>query len=279
MLKSDFHVHTNSSDGILSPREVVKRAHLNGVSYLAITDHDTILGIDEALDEAAKYSLKIIPGIELSTNFNGESIHVLGFFKDGSYKSKEFIALLDGIKNRRVQRAQEMVDKLKSNCNIHISFDNVLKHGKEIIARPHIAKEIIAAGYDYSFDYIFDNFIGKDRPAYVPTNKLSTAEGIEILHRFGAIAILAHPVLIKNSNISEFLPFNPDGIEAIYFQNSKEDEDFYISFANEHNLLITGGSDCHGDFINDDRHGDIGDMPMPVSYLEKFLNALNIKIK
>lgn len=278
MLKSDFHVHTSSSDGILSPREVVKRAHLNGVSYLAITDHDTILGISEAQDEAKKYSMTIIPGIELSTNFKGESIHVLGFFKDDSYKSKEFINILDSIKNRRVERAKEMVEKLKINCNIHISFEDVLKHGKEIIARPHIAKEIIASGYDYSFDYIFDNFIGKDRPAYVPTNKLSTEEGIKILHNFGALAILAHPVLIKNSNVSEFLPFNLDGIEAIYFQNTPKDEDYFMDFANSHNLLITGGSDCHGDFINDDRHGDIGDMPIPLTYLEKLLNALNITL-
>lgn len=278
MLKSDFHVHTNSSDGILSPREVVKRAHLNGVSYLAITDHDTILGIDEALDEAKKYDIKIIPGIELSTNFKGESIHVLGFFKDDSYRSKEFIVLLDSIKNRRVQRAQEMVNKLKTHCNINISFDNVLKHGKEIIARPHIAKEIIASGYNYSFDYIFDNFIGKDKPAYVPTNKLSTAEGVEILHRFDALAILAHPVLIKNSKVSEFLAFNIDGIEAVYFQNTKADEDSLINFADEHNLLITGGSDCHGDFVNDKRHGDIGAMPLPISYLEKLLKALNISL-
>ncbi|WP_297629716.1 PHP domain-containing protein [uncultured Clostridium sp.] len=278
MLKSDFHVHTSSSDGILSPREVVKRAHLNGVSYLAITDHDTISGISEAQDEAKKYSLTIIPGIELSTNFEGESIHVLGFFKDDSYKSEEFINILNSIKNRRVERAKEMVEKLKVNCNIHISFENVLKHGKEIIARPHIAKEIIAAGYDYSFDYIFDNFIGKDRPAYVPTNKLSTEEGIKILHNFHAIAILAHPVLIKNSNVSEFLPFNLDGIEAVYFQNTKKDEDYFMDFANNHNLLITGGSDCHGDFINDDRHGDIGDMPIPTEYLENFLNALSITL-
>ncbi|MGL5415685.1 MAG: PHP domain-containing protein [Clostridium sp.] len=278
MLKSDFHVHTNSSDGILSPREVVKRAHLNGVSYLAITDHDTILGISEALDEAKKYSMTIIPGIELSTNFKGESIHVLGFFKDDSYKSEEFINILDSIRNRRVERAKEMVTKLKVNCDIHISFENVLKHGKEIIARPHIAKEIIASGYDYSFDYIFDNFIGKDRPAYVPTNKLSTEEGIKILHNFGAIAILAHPVLIKNSTVEEFLPFNLDGIEAVYFQNKPKDEDYFINFANNHNLLITGGSDCHGDFINDDRHGDIGDMPIPIKYLEKFLNSLNITL-
>ncbi|WP_317310876.1 PHP domain-containing protein [Clostridium thermobutyricum] len=276
MLKSDFHVHTTSSDGVLSPTEVVRRAAKNGVKYLAITDHDTVLGIDEALKEAKKYSITIIPGIELSTNFKNESIHVLGFFKDESYKNPELIEILNEIKTRRIKRAKEMVKKLEEHFKIKISFDNVLKRGKDVVARPHIAKEIIDSGYDYSFDHIFDNFIGKDMPAYVPTNKLSTEDGVKLLHKFNAIAILAHPVLIKNSNIEEFLPFKLDGIEAIYYQNKSEDEKHFLEFAKMHNLLITAGSDCHGDFKNDARHGDIGDMKLPEKDLEKILNILNL---
>ena len=127
MLKSDFHVHTTSSDGVLSPTEVVRRAAKNGVKYLAITDHDTVLGIEEALKEAKKYSITIIPGIELSTNFKNESIHVLGFFKDESYKNPELIEILNEIKTRRIKRAKEMVKKLEEHFKIKISFDNVLK--------------------------------------------------------------------------------------------------------------------------------------------------------
>lgn len=276
MLKSEFHAHTTASDGILSPEEVTMRALKNKVSFLAITDHDTISGIDEAILTAEGTSLKIIPGIELSTNFNGESIHVLGFFKDSSYKDKEFIQILDSIKNRRVSRAKEIVQKLDEHFNIKISLDKILSKDRDVVARPHIAHEIINAGYDYSFDHIFDNFIGKDKPAYIPTNKLSTKEGIEILHRFNAIAILAHPVLIKNSNLNEFLPFNLDGIEAIYYQNTKEDEENLKNFAKEHNLLITAGSDCHGNFVCDTRHGDIGEMLMPSEALENLLTLLNI---
>ncbi|MGL4850523.1 MAG: PHP domain-containing protein [Clostridium sp.] len=276
MLKSEFHAHTTASDGILSPKEVTMRALKNKVSFLAITDHDTISGIDEAILTAEGTSLKIIPGIELSTNFNGESIHVLGFFKDSSYKDKEFIQILDSIKNRRVSRAKEIVQKLDEHFNIKISLDKILSKDRDVVARPHIAHEIINAGYDYSFDHIFDNFIGKDKPAYVPTNKLSTKEGIEILHRFNAIAILAHPVLIKNSNLNEFLPFNLDGIEAIYYQNTKEDEENLKNFAKEHNLLITAGSDCHGNFVCDTRHGDIGEMLMPSEALKNLLTLLNI---
>lgn len=275
MKRTDFHVHTNFSDGILSPKDIIDRAKENNVSILAITDHDTIDGITEAISLANDNDIKLIPGIELSCNYNNESIHLLGFFKDNSYTSENLLKLLDEIKNRRIIRAKNMVKKLKEKFDINIDFNKVSELGGEIIARPHIARAIIDAGYPYSQDYIFDNFIGKDKPAYIPTTKITLEEGIEILHKFNAIAILAHPILIKNTPLKEFLKFDLDGIEAIYYLNSKEQEEYLIKFAKENNLLITAGSDCHGDFINDDRHGDIGDMPLPEEHLLKFLEALN----
>lgn len=275
MKRTDFHVHTNFSDGILSPKDIIDRAKENNVSILAITDHDTIDGITEAISLANENDIKLIPGIELSCNYNNESIHLLGFFKDNSYTSENLLKLLDEIKNRRIIRAKNMVKKLKEKFDINIDFNKVSELGGEIIARPHIARAIIDAGYPYSQDYIFDNFIGKDKPAYIPTTKITLEEGIEILHKFNAIAILAHPILIKNTPLKEFLKFDLDGIEAIYYLNSKEQEEYLIKFAKENNLLITAGSDCHGDFINDDRHGDIGDMPLPEEHLLKFLEALN----
>ncbi len=277
MPKVDFHVHTNKSDGILSPKEVVDRAYKNGVEILAITDHDTINGLSEAIDEAKVKNIKLIPGIEFSCNYNNESIHLLGFFGDDSYKSEDFIEILNNIQEKRLLRAKKMIKKLSDEFNININFEDVLKHGKNIIARPHIAKAIIAAGYPYTHDYIFDNFIGKDKPAYVPTNKITIEEGIELLHKFNALVFLAHPVLIKNSPLEDFLKFNLDGIEAIYFLNSKEDEKYLLNFAKEHNLLVSAGSDCHGDFKNDKRHGDIGDMTLKDEYLKKLLNKLNTK--
>lgn len=277
MPKVDFHVHTNKSDGILSPKEVVDRAYKNGVKILAITDHDTINGLSEAIDEAKVKNIKLIPGIEFSCNYNNESIHLLGFFGDDSYKSEDFIEILNNIQEKRLLRAKKMIKKLSDEFNININFEDVLKHGKNIIARPHIAKAIIDAGYPYTHDYIFDNFIGKDKPAYVPTNKITIEEGIELLHKFNALVFLAHPVLIKNSPLEDFLKFNLDGIEAIYFLNSKEDEKYLLNFAKEHNLLVSAGSDCHGDFKNDKRHGDIGDMTLKDEYLKKLLKKLNTK--
>ena len=275
MKKVDFHVHTNFSDGLLSPKDVFIRASNNGVSILAITDHDTIDGISEAIEESKLHNIKIIPGIELSTNYNGESIHVLGYFKDNSYKEKEFVEFLDKIKNRRIHRAKEMIQKLKDIFNIEIKFEDVIKYGENVVARPHIAKAIIDAGYPYTQDYIFDNFIGKGKPAYIETTKITVKEGVDLLHKYNAIVFLAHPILINNSNISDFLQFNFDGIEGVYFLNSKTQEKELLDFANKNNLLVSAGSDCHGDFINDTRHGDIGDMNLDENYINLILEKLN----
>ena len=275
MIKVDFHVHTTSSDGIMTPTEVVKRAEKNGVKFLAITDHDTVSGIDEALVQAKKSNLRLLPGIELSTTHKGESIHVLGFFKDDNYKNPELHKILYALKNKRKIRAEKMVENLKNIFNIEICIDNVLKRGKDVVARPHIAQEIISAGYPYDIEYIFNNFIGKECPAYVETTKMSTEEGVNLLHKFNALAFLAHPILIKDSPLSDFLNINLDGIEAIYYQNKPEDEKNLIGLAKENNLLISAGSDCHGNLTDDIRHGDIGCMAIPKEYMNNFLSAYN----
>ncbi|NLK96372.1 MAG: PHP domain-containing protein [Clostridiales bacterium] len=274
MVKADFHSHSNCSDGLLSPTEMVQLAAKNNVKYYSLTDHDTISGLDEAITEAKLHDIKFIPGIELSTNFNNESIHILGFFKDDSYKNKEFIAFLNDIKNNRLIRAKKMVEKLNEHFNIEISYEKLLKRGKDVVARPHIAQEIIAEKYPYTKDEIFDKFIGKNCKAYVETTKITPEEGIRTLHKFNALAFLAHPVLINNSSLNDFLNIGLDGIEAIYYQNSKEQEKSLIDFANKNNLLISAGSDCHGDFENDKRHGIVGDMLIENNYLENFLEKI-----
>lgn len=277
MIKADFHVHTSSSDGLLSPKEAVFRAYKNNVKYLSITDHDTVSGLDEGFSESQKYDISFIPGIELSTQYNNESIHVLGFFKDKNYKNKDFIKELEKIKNHRIIRAEKIVQKLKDEFNIKINFDKILQESKDTIARPHIAKAIIDAGYDYSHDEIFDKFIGKDSKAYVPTLKLSTEYGINLLKEYNALVFLAHPKLIKNTPIEEFIKMNIDGIESIYYQNTREETDYYLNIAKEYDLLNSCGSDFHG-IQNDSRHGDIGSMEISSEHLSKLLEKLQIKL-
>ena len=278
MLKVDFHVHTTSSDGVISPAEVVQRAHRNNVKYLAITDHDTLSGLNEAFEESLKYDITLIPGIELSTQHNNESIHILGFFKDDSYKNQELIEELAKIKDHRIVRAKRIVHKLKETFNIEVNFDKIFKDAKDTIARPHIAREIVKCGYPYTVDEVFDNFIGKSCKAYVPTLKLSTIDGLKLLKKYNALVFLAHPKLIFNSSIGEFLEMNFNGLESIYYQNTDEENHKFIKLANENNLLISCGSDFHGNLDTDTRHGDIGSVELPYEYLSKLLSALDIQL-
>ena len=171
--------------------------------------------------------------------------------------------------------ASYILQKLKEVFNIEISLDNVLKRGKDVVARPHIAQEIIAAGYPYEFEYIFQNFIGKDCPAFVPTTKLTTEEGVKLLKKYNALVFLAHPKLIHNSPLEDFLNMGFDGMEAIYFQNTSDEEKYFLNFANKHNLLFSAGSDCHGNVEGDERHGDIGAMNIKENLLQKFLDSYN----
>lgn len=276
MNRVDFHTHSTCSDGLLTPTEMVHRAFRNDVQYFSLTDHDTVSGLYEAKKEAEKLGVKFIPGIELSTSRNKESIHILGYFTDESYMNPEFIKFLDELKNMRYYRAKAIVEKLKTECNINISFEKVVKRGQEVVARPHIAYEIMDCGYPYDMSDIFDNFIGKGCPAYVSLNRISTEEGISILKKYNALAFLAHPILIKDSSLEDFAKMDFDGIEAVYYQNTDDQEKFLVNFAKEHNLLISAGSDCHGNFTNDPRHGDIGSMNYKEEYLDSFLRALRI---
>ena len=277
MIKVDFHVHTSASDGILSPIDIVKRAKMNNVKFLAITDHDTLSGLDKAITESKKSGIRLIPGIELSTQHNDESVHVIGFFKGNTYKNPKLKEELDKIKKHRILRAKKIIEKLNDEFEISLNFENIIKHSKDTIARPHIARAIIEAGYDYSQDYIFDNFIGKGCKAYVPTLKLSTIDGVNLLKKYNALTFLAHPKLINKSPLSDFLKMPFDGLEAIYFQNTSEETDYYLNIVERNNLLTSCGSDFHGDIINDTRHGDIGCMNFPEMHLKSLLNALDIQ--
>lgn len=273
MVKCDFHTHSTASDGSFTPSEVVKKSSEKGVKYLALTDHDTLSGIDEAKNLADSLGTTFIPGIELSTSHNKETVHLLGFFKGDDYKNPELNQFLQDLKDKRIRRAEEIVARLKKYNNIQIKVEDVLRNGKDTIARPHIAKTIIEAGYPYDYDYIFKHFIGDDCPAYIPANKMSTEEGIALLRKYNAKIFLAHPVLLKKISVKDILPLGIDGIEAVYALNSKADEDNFRSFALYNNLLISCGSDSHG-MEEDNGHGSLGSMSLDEKSLEAFINAV-----
>lgn len=273
--RGDFHLHTNASDGKLSPKELIHEASLNGLDIIAITDHDTTLNVEEGIKEGINNNIRVIPGIELSTIHNNESIHVLGYFKDDLYKNLDFQKFLKDIGDFRVFRGKKIVENLDTFFKITLDYQKVLDDAKGVIARPHIAKAIIDAGYKYDWKYIFDNFLSNDSPAYVHIKRISTADGISILKKVNALVVLAHPVLIKKTSIDEMLNFDFDGIEAVYPVNTKKQKTLLKSKAKEYNKFITAGSDFHGISTSDTDHGLVGSVFLSHEELAIFVNALD----
>lgn len=274
MVICDLHTHSTASDGRFSPSEVVKRAYDRGVEYLALTDHDTLSGIEEAKETAENLNIHFIPGLELSTTYKGETIHLLGYFKNDDYKNPALNEFLQDLKSKRIHRAHEMVKRLKEYHDIEIDVDLILKNSKDIIARPHIAKAIIDSGYPFTKQYIFDNFIGNHCPAYVPANKLDTEEGIALLKNYNAIVILAHPVLLKKFHVTELLHLGFDGIEGIYGLNTEEETKEFLKIVDDNNIITSCGSDSHGHEEDDTKHGILGSLSMDCHRLHKLLSSL-----
>ena len=269
---ADLHAHTNNSDGLYSTEEVLELAYQKGLDIVAITDHDCIDGNMVAINYSKVFALC---GVELSTRHNGESIHILGYFKNRDYKQKELKDFLDHQKRVREERAKKIISLLKENFKIEITYEDLLRNSDGVIARPHIAKTIIEAGYQYTKDEIFAKMIGEGCPAYVPSTIMETKDGIELLKRNNCLVVLAHPVLIKKTSVQYFIDLGIDGIEAIYPKNTKDDTLYLKELAVINNLLITAGSDFHG--FMDDSHHDLATCTLKDENIKKLLERLGIE--
>lgn len=274
--KGDFHTHSTESDGKLSPEELVNFAKSINIDIMAITDHDTTNGIHKALLAGNKVGIKVIPGMELSTRYNDESIHVLAYFRDDSYKSSDFQSFLKGITDYRIKRAEIITNNLKKYFNIDIDYKKVLASANGVVARPHIAKAIINEGYDYTIDYIFKNIINEGGKAYVPNKKLDLEDGIKLLRSINSVIVLAHPVLIKKTPVEHLMKYDFDGIEAIYPANTPEATERLIKIAKDYNKLITAGSDFHSGDKSDTKHGTLGSINLDSKNIERLLKKLEI---
>jgi len=275
-MKADLHMHSTYSDGFLTTKELFERAHKNNVDLISITDHDIVKNVDENYQYAKEYGVKYVPGIELSTVMKGKPVHVLGYFTDDSYKSKEILDYFQEIKEKREQRAKKFIANLDEFFGIKITYKSVLSFSKGIIARPHIAKAINEVYPHYKHDYIFDHFIGDTSRAYVPSCELSVQEGINLLRRNNCLVVLAHPTLLKNYIKDDVLEMDFDGIEAKYFRNKDNDEEIFRELASKRQMFITGGGDFHG-IPNDTKHGDIGQVYIDGNDFDNFIKRLSTK--
>ncbi|MDX2098883.1 MAG: PHP domain-containing protein [Leptolyngbyaceae cyanobacterium bins.59] len=238
----ELHCHTTCSDGILTPTQLVELAIASGVRALAITDHDTMLGWDEAMT-AAGDALEIVPGLELSTVHNDRSLHILGFYPNHDRLQAPLMERLEG----RKRRAREMVAKLAA-----LGYPIELPERGEGLApgRPYIAAALVKAGYCQSSREAFDRFLGDGGPAYVPYEKFSAIEGIQLLRDCGAVPVWAHPYLFRGGTVRTVLPeliqAGLMGLEVYHPSHSPSDIRHLEDWCNEFNLVMTGGSDFHG---------------------------------
>jgi predicted metal-dependent phosphoesterase TrpH len=239
----ELHCHTTYSDGSLTPTELVKAAVEAGVKAIAITDHDTIGAWVEARTAALPYDLEIVPGVELSTVYQGRSLHILGFYPN----KNKFLAPLSERLQGRKRRATQILAKLAE-----LGYPVQLPPRGEGMApaRPHIATALVKAGYVQSTQEAFQRWLGEDKPAYVAYEKFSAAQGIELLRNCGAVSVWAHPYLFRGGSVEEVLPDLVEaglmGIEVYHPSHSPTQIQALERFCAEYGLLKTGGSDYHG---------------------------------
>ena len=248
MLKADLHLHSNKSDGILSPEEVVLQAAKLGLAAISLTDHDTVEGIPEALDAGAKYGVQVVPGIELNTSADNGELHILGYYI--LHTDTKLLDTLKGIKEARVRRIRSIVQKL-NGLGFEITFDQVLKKaGKaDSMGRPHIARLLLEKGYVSTVKEAFEKYIGYGGPAYVERHKLLPREVIALIKDCGGVPVLAHPGILSSSNYIDLcIREGIQGIEACHSRHTEEQAAAFREIARRHDLIVTGGSDCHGEF-------------------------------
>jgi len=265
-IKCDLHVHTKASDGAYAPRELVMMARERGIEVLAVTDHDTVTGLPEAAQAAREMAVQLIPGIEISTVHERYEIHILGYQLDP--QNKELLATLETIASARSNRARKIVAKL-NELGHPVTLDEVLaKAGSEIVGRPHIALAMIDHGIIRSIEEGFDRYLSPGGLAYVPRFRITPQQAIELIHKAGGYAVLAHPGLgFPVSLLPDLLAAGLDGVEVYHPDNSPAIRDYYLRRAHEYGLLITGGSDFHG---HDQEDFDFfGNMPVPEETLQK----------
>jgi predicted metal-dependent phosphoesterase TrpH len=265
----DLHVHTNYSDGSFTPKEVVEYCKKVGVIAVGITDHDNIDGIKEAIIEGEKLGVEVVPGVEISCDFKDsseEEIHILGYYID--YENAKLKQTLKFFQEARQKRAYKIFNKLVS-LGIPIKEEDVFKDSIKSIGRLHFARVLKEKNLVSSIREAFELYLGYGKPAYEAKLKVSPKEAISLIVEAKGIPILAHPYLeisMNTKSIKELIEYGIKGIEVYHSKHPKNITDELLLLAEKYDLLITGGSDCHGSI---DGHPPLlGSLKIPYKVLE-----------
>lgn len=246
----DLHVHTTASDGEYMPSKIVKMAKENNVTTVAITDHDTIEGIEEAIEAGTKLGIEIIPGIELNAKVPKGKMHIVGYFFD--INNKEFLKKMAELKKDREDRNQQFIEEFNKK-GIAITLEQVKKYViGNVVGKPHFARALYDNGYIKDIEEAYSNYFNVEPFNEIKRKGITPREAIQIIKNAGGIAVIAHPVTLKlddeelKNKIQELKEYGLDGIECYNNIHTKEDIKKLKEIAQENNLLITAGSDFHG---------------------------------
>lgn len=241
----DLHVHTTYSDGIFTPERVVKEALDRGLKAISITDHDCVDGIQPGMDAARGTDLEIVPGVELSAARNEAEIHILGYFID--WKEPVLARALKEIRESRVRRMKEMI-RLINTYGANLNEDKVLRSiPTGTIGRLHLARIMTDEKITKNVREAFDRYIGNGKPCYVNHKRLDYREAIEMIKKTGGVPVLAHPgIKGRDEYIHDYVQAGLRGLEVFYIKHGLLKQGKYLALAKKYNLLVSGGSDCHG---------------------------------
>ena len=277
----DLHVHTTCSDGTFSPEEVVRLAATRGLTALAITDHDTVLGVPAAAQEGDKHGIEVVPGLEISSQWNHGIMHILGYFIDIDHP--ELRKVLDFLKEGREARTPRIVSRLQQ-LGVNVSVEEIEQEaGEGVPGRPHVANVMVRRNLVTDRQQAFDLYLRKGAPAYVDKVKLPPLESLELINKVGGVAVLAHPYSLEQADSSglekilkHLVPNGLKGIEAYYPKHTPEQTRIYIELAKKLDLVVTGGTDFHGANKPGIELGVVpGFSPLPYSILEGLKNRLD----
>ncbi|HVM49624.1 MAG TPA: PHP domain-containing protein [Candidatus Acidoferrum sp.] len=244
-MRADLHLHSSFSDGTYSPEEIVANAQRFHLKAIALTDHDSVEGCPRTAQASKEANIEFVPGTELTAEQDGNELHLLGYFIDTH--NPRLLVQIAQFQAVRQNRIREMVGRL-NQLKVPLAAEKVFALANcRSPGRPHVARALVQAGLCGSLDEAFERFLKKNRPAWVPKFKMGASAAIDLIHHAGGVAVLAHPGLNRSDDvIPDLVEAGLDGIECFHTKHSNATAEHYLEIADRYQLLVTGGSDCHG---------------------------------
>lgn len=278
----DLHTHTQASDGMQPSADNVRWAKEKGLAGVAITDHDTVAGLEEALEEGRRIGMTVVPGVEISTRAGGKDIHILGYYMD--YRNNVFLERLEKLRQARDNRNDLMLSRLRS-LGVAITLEEVVATiGRplapdESIGRPHMADTLVQKGYAKDMRDAFDRYLAEGAPGYVSVPRVAPAEAISWIREAGGAPVVAHPGLYGDDELVRSIieQAKPAGLEVRHSDHDDAAENRYAAMAAHYGLIATGGSDFHGARQGVIFHGDLGNRSVDDQVIQALRQAAGQK--